>query len=902
MIRANSPKQTTRRRWFGLGRNNRGSVLLLVMIAAPVAAALFFSLIELVLISKNQTLINRNMVSYSAVMDGVIDYTNYAIKNRWCMTSTWTRDSNCNIRNPMSLERLTLDLSAITALRDLNAGDGSFTSAGVVSEEISTVINVSEIVNGHPLLNIVKNLDKTGKAVTQIAVSVKRVNDANIPRRGREVFLDVKVTLMSGSVIFRNLSAITATSRVMVTPRELNYFSLIVPRNLYLDGTVPGLGGSNGDIGIPAGTGGAGITFESPVFVNGDIFIPNAVANYTSVNFTNRVILGGSNGTSGGRLMRGSTPFSAPNDGNMSSYLYSVLPNFGGFKKGVDVDGIRDQGLDVIAGYNVTAPPANAVAASNRCIGVNNVFYKLKYTNQSDIVVKPLTPLVPNELRYLIGLTQGNMFVNQELRPYFPKGSNGRAKLMDTKTSATSSNRLNGQATMYFRYDSSPLATGPLGGTAYAGGPNNITVEFTLRPNAQVNINQPANVGGKPFGGRIEIEMAPVYHGGDTTKPMQMQLFELKVRAPYDNYPPETVQRFSLYMKAFDLGVFAGRDRRYPGSSVTSDSLVEGHSMEGWMHFQIKGGSVNSPGVLTRVDAAGGDSPTTSPIYTRLDPPATTVPVNYPAPPPAPAPTPPAAIPTPIPYKPLVYNPTDIPFPILPDENQPYQELVEDCLSNSGGSNSIAFKSIGWNSPFVTTTRHSWHFAPNPIPPTPDGAYNSIPVSPGTPVVMANGTFYVNSIVNQCIVPNTTTVASGFLTCDQLIIQPRAQPLLMIGTFIVNKAVIDPSAISSGITFRSIYHPQAGNDLTAQGVLRNKDGSPCTTPMPFPIWWPTLSNVQYDSFRKCSVVSLRDRANPFTWTAVNPDCGVVAGQTVVQCQKHAINYILNEISRTSELQ
>lgn len=889
--------KATRRRWFGLGRNNKGSVLLLVMIAAPVAAALFFSLIELVLISKQQTLINRNMVSYSAVMDGVIDYTNYAIKNRWCMTSSWTRDSNCNIKNPMSLERLTLDTSAITALRDLNAGDPSFTSAGIVSEQINTIVNVSEIVTGHPLLNIVKNLDKTGKAVSQIGITVKRVNDSNIPRRGREVFLDIKVTLMSGSVIFRNLSSITATSRVMVTPRELNYFSLIVPRDLYLNGTVPGLGGSNGDIGIPTGTGGAGITFESPVFVNGDIHIPNPVANYTSVNFTNRVILGGSNGNTGGRLMRGGSPFSAPNDGNMSSYLYSVLPNFGGFKKGVDVDGIRDQGLDVLAGYNATAPPINAMVGSDRCIGVNNVFYKLRYTNQSDLVIKPLPPLQANELRYYVGLTQGNLFVHQELRPYFPYGSGGRAFLTDIITGTTSGSRLNGQATMYFRYDSGPAGGGSLGGPAYIGGPNNITEEFTLRPNARVTIKQPSG----SYGGRIEIEMLPVYYGGDTTRAMQMQLFELRVRAPLAKYPPETVQNFSLYMKAFDLGVFAGRDRRYPGDT-SFDSLRIGHSMEGWLHFQLQGGSTSSAGTLVRVDASGNPMPTASAIYDRLQPPAANVPAGYPPPPPAPPPAAPNPAPTPIPTAPLVYAPTDIPFPVLPDEGQDYQSLVDSCLSNSGGSNGIAFKSIGWNSPFVTTTRHSWHFAPNPMPTSPDGAYNSIPVNPGTPVTLVNGTFSVNSIVNQCIVPSTTTVASGFLTCDQLIIQARTQPLLMIGTFIVNKAFIDPSAISNGITFRSIYHPQASSDLAAQGVLRNKDGSPCTTPLPFPIWWPTLSNTQYDSFRKCSVVSLRDKANPFTWTAVNPDCGVVAGNTMVQCQKHPINYILNEISRTSELQ
>lgn len=910
--------KATRRRWFGLGRNNKGSVLLLVMIAAPVAAALFFSLIEMVLIAKRQTIINRNMVSYSAVMDGVIDYTNYAIKNRWCMTSTWTRDSsNCNIKNTMSLERLTLDNSALTALRDLNSGDATFTSAGVVSEQISTVVNVSEITGGHPLFNVIKNLDKTGKAVTQISITVKRVNDTNLPRRGREVFLDIKVTLMSGSVIFRNLSAISATSRVMVNPRELNYFSLIVPRDLYLDGNVPGLAGNSGDIGIPSATGGAGITFESPVFVNGDIHIPAAVANYTSATFTNRVILGGSNGSTGGRIMRSGNPFSAPNDGNMSSYLYSILPNFGGFKKGVDVDGIRDLGLDVLAGYNATPPAPNATQASNECIGVNKVFYKLANTNDSDLVFLqlPADPAVPTpHLRFLLGLTRGNMFLPQELRPYFPNGAMGRAFLTDTQMLNTGS-RLNGQATMFFRFDSGSSAAGTaLGGSTYgtntAGTTNAYTTEFTLRPNSMATMKHLYN-NGRTWLGKVDVELLPVYIGGNPT--MQQQLVELRVNLPLAQYPPETVQRFSLYMKAFDLGVFAGRDRRYamnPTPQVPEPSLLMGHSMEGWLHFQVAGGSPTaSSHTLNWINPDGSPHGAVT-AFQRLDGPSKNLPIDYPAPPSGPlAPyqttglVTPAPNPTPVPGAvPINLVPTDIPTPMLPNIGWDYQGLVDRCLSNNGGSNSIAFKSIGWNSPFVSNTRHSWHFAPDPMPAQPDDAYKNIPVNPGNAVTIVNGKFYVNSIVNQCIIPNTTTVAAGFMTCDQLVIQPRTLPLTVIGTFIVGRAYIDPTAVRSGISFRSIYHPQSTSDLIAQGILKDKNGNACSTPPPFPIWWPNLTNTQYDNFRKCNVISLRDNANPFTWTAVNPDCGVVAGNSYVQCQKHAVNYILNEISRTSELQ
>lgn len=901
MTRVSHPQKATRRRWFGLSRNNRGSVLLLVMIAAPVAAALFFSLIELVLVSQRQSLVNRNMVSYSSVLDGVIDYTNYAIKNRWCMTSEWTKDTNCSITHPMNLERLSLDMSAITALRDLNSTNASFSAAGIALDQISTTIDISSVVSSHPLFNIVQNLTKIGKSITAIGITVKRVNNASLPRRGREAFLDVKVTLISGSIIFRNLSSISSTSRVMVTPRELNYFSLIVPRDLYLDGSNVGLATAQGDIGFPTGTGGKGVSFESPVFVNGDIHIPDTVASYTNVNFLNRVILGGSNGNTGGRLMRGSTLFSAPNNGNMSSYLYSVLPNFGGFKKGVDIDGVRDLGLDVLAGYPVTTTVVNSPDSdgAKQCIGVNNVYYKLSATKDSDLVMKPLPQTTPNEFRFLIGLTQGNMFVAQELRPYFTSGGAGKAYLTDTIT-GEQAGRLNGQATMFFRVDTGPANGSALGGTPTAGS-NAYTMEFTLRPNSQATLKFPSTNGALASGtpmGKLDIQLVPVYVNNDTSQPMQMDVVELRVRTYQAQYAG-TIEDFSIFMKAFDLGVFAGRDRRYPDTN----SLTMGRSMEGWLHFQLRGGtpptlgSANSAvnGTLYWVNPTNSNPATDHPVptdYSRLDGPLTPNPVSYPGP---------TITATPAPTLAPALGVVNFPVGTLPNENYNYQGLVDACLGNSGGTNSAAFKSIGWNSPFVNSTRYSWHFAPHPEGGDPDTSYQSIPVgSPGQALTINNGTFYVNSIVSQCIIPASTTVAAGFLTCDQMIINPRGAPLLMIGTFIVGKLSVDPSAVTNGLTFRSIYHPQATSDLIAQGILKNKDGTACPVTPSFPIWWPNLSNTQYDSFRKCNVVSLRDTANPFTWTSVNPDCGLSG--TSVQCQKHAINIILNEISRTSDLQ
>ncbi len=869
-----------KRQGLRLRGNTKGSVLLLVMIAAPVAAILFFSLIEMVLISKRQVVINRNIVGYSTALDAVLDYTNYAIKNRWCMTSTWTRDTiGCNLTHARSFERMVLDMNSLAALTDINSGVAGYTNAGVVLGTITTTVPISSITGAHPLADIITNLEKSGNAVSNIQITVTRVDNINVPRRGRESYLDIRATLLSGGIIFRNLSAISATSRLMIAPRELNYFSLVVPENMHLDGTISS---ANGDFSIPSGTGGTGVSFESPVFVNGDIFIPDPISGApNATTFSNKVILGGPNGGgNGGRLMLGATPFTAPNSGDLSSYLYSVIPKLGGFKKGVDVDGVRDSGLDVLSGNAVSALPVATQA--NLCSGINSVYYRLQDTNQSDLVIKSINSAAPNQFDYYIGLTQGNMFLPQGTRPYFISGPWSRRTITDIPSGTTSSNALNGQATMYFRFDSGNLP--PLGpaGAYDSSSPNwNImTSQFALRDNAEVTIKFRSTLPGPPQWAFVHIEMIPVVVGGN----VQRDVFHLRVSTTGYLNPSATIDRFSIYMKAYDLGTYGGRDRRYLDSG-SDDTLMAGHTMDGWLHFKIVGGA------LQWRDQSGTPKVPNYTSYVKLDP-ANPIPPNGFTPPESswPAPLPP--IMTPI---------AGVSTP-LPDETFDYQAIVNGCLGNSGGANSAAFQSVNWNSPFVNSTRYSWHFAPVVGGVAPAGEYTTIPAS-GPSLTINNGQFYINSIVGTCIVPATTTVASGFITCDSLVILPRSNPLLMIGTFIAGSANIAPSAVAAGITFRNIYHPQSRSDLIAQGILTNANGTVCANgPLPVPVWWPTLTANQYDSIRKCNVISLRDKADPFTWSAVNPDCGLPSGGSFVKCQKHTLNYILSEVSRTSELQ
>jgi len=218
------------------------------------------------------------------------------------------------------------------------------------------------------------------------------------------------------------------------------------------------------------------------------------------------------------------------------------------------------------------------------------------------------------------------------------------------------------------------------------------------------------------------------------------------------------------------------------------------------------------------------------------------------------------------------------------------------------------FKAVSWSTSFTNGTRFSWHFKPLLFPAGNPNSYTQIPETSPTLNISdstsASG-FQIYSIVGKCVIPSTTTFVAGFFVCDQLTIASRNQPLVIEGTIIAGQGSISPAAISSGVTFRSIYHPQTTIDLQTRGILTpyNGVGTCSNTNVPaFPVWWPGLNLQNYNTLRNCNVISLRDKANPFTWTTVDPDCGVNNTSPYVQCKRRAIHFLVREISRESDLQ
>jgi hypothetical protein len=212
---------------------------------------------------------------------------------------------------------------------------------------------------------------------------------------------------------------------------------------------------------------------------------------------------------------------------------------------------------------------------------------------------------------------------------------------------------------------------------------------------------------------------------------------------------------------------------------------------------------------------------------------------------------------------------------------------------------SQAFGGADWTVSFAPSTRSSWNFAGDSSSTLgSDPVLNSIEFNGSNSNFAAkNISFRVHSIVGRCTIKASANFVTGFYTCDNLTIESRSTPLRIIGTFIVGKMTIDPSAIKSGIQWSSIYYPQATRELREAGVLESVSGRPCDTPKA-PIWHPIPSIQDVADRMKCNAISLRSTADPFQWTAMDPDCGLVSSTASnTSCKRRLIRFFVVEQSR-----
>jgi len=400
-------------------QSQRGGALLYALLVTIFMSFAFYGASVLVLDQNRETNSNANIMKSHLAIHSVIDYTLLGIKKRWCFDDAWMPEdtTKCNLSHAASVERIIMSddaarvIQAMVATKQLTAAIGT----PLQLEKIEKDIPLSGFGSTHPLRAITEPLKSLG-TVSYIRVAISRDHRASLPQQGREVYLKVSTLLLDSSkkVLTIGSSALQSTSYVGVYPRELSSFALLLPHTLYMDrATAAGLQkGENYFQNFPSrGTALSypGIVFDSPVFVNADVVLPAAGAagkdtTYTPVSFNDSVIIGS------GRVRRGDAEYSTASPGAEDDQMWIQNREFGGFVKGVDIDGSSDAGLRSLAGLAIAQTPN--VDLMNVCINRNKRLADLSTTKDS-VLVGRLLDENNNNFHYRLAFTEENRFNRQ---------------------------------------------------------------------------------------------------------------------------------------------------------------------------------------------------------------------------------------------------------------------------------------------------------------------------------------------------------------------------------------------------------------------------------------------------------------------------------------------------------
>ncbi len=152
------------------------------------------------------------------------------------------------------------------------------------------------------------------------------------------------------------------------------------------------------------------------------------------------------------------------------------------------------------------------------------------------------------------------------------------------------------------------------------------------------------------------------------------------------------------------------------------------------------------------------------------------------------------------------------------------------------------------------------------------------------------------SIVDECIVKSTRNVVYGFYVCKKLTIEPRTNPLHMIGTFIVKELSQQTDA---QVSWYSVWDAKAGDFILTD---LNSGNPQCTlSTIVSKTFLDYLTDGSLPSrLRNCTALNLVNNGpNNFTWTTVDPDIGIAnAGDTMTSQKANRIQkWIIKEESR-----
>lgn len=886
---------------FGSSLGNKGGALLHAMVISFVGAVLVGALAQYFGTLAKTVFKNNDIGALRTVLNSTMDYTMNGVRNRWCFSETWTMKAQCVLSDPNNVERLLLSDQALTAIESsMPAADYGGSISKVRTKSISSSVRFADITPEHPLYYAVKGIKDIGKDFTFNFVITRLDNGI---QKGREVALQIEVELVLGanSLIKITNDSVRLISTVMVFPRELNTNALMIANNLFLDRPDPGLtGAGKGDVYISPSfdSGLPGIQFHSPVFVNGNIYVPNSDApGFTPVTFGDKVIIGGGLILEG---VGGSAVYSRPKTaGGSEDRYYAQTKRFGGFLKGILLDPGADEGLRVFAGLSTGKTPPNS---SDLCILRNLAKADLAITRDSQLYIKhkkadaeeaaaTAVSNVTSKYSFVANLGSIDTFYKQSISGSNQYKAASAASLMPQVTYSGDADELrpimrvtvalNGMVQNFGSFVVADLSR-----QAVMNIPMN-----PADPSAIMRITTtPYFTGGRPQSHAVNLDVELINQERFAMNPYPVKMTGSSVTTSAEPSIQVNIEAFDVgYVTEGGTNISSGRIKGSNGIPVQdcpvgSDDYMNDtkvfngvtyrcYSQFAWhpvmgryknngFSFKRNIGEPSKRFVLSRNDSVGGVS---GGYFTcpALD---ETCPAPYDS----------------------VAEPQEIDFVAFD---------AACSVPPSGTDVFPSFQASDWNkTSFTVQTRKSWGF-------TEQGTELEPGYNPGNLIIdeesarfdgVVKPTFMIASIYNTCIIKSTANFVTGFFVCDHLKIESRSEPLRIVGTFIVGRMSVDEDALKAGIRWSNIYYPTAVMELRAAGVLKASGVEPCDIPAD-PLWNPYPSIARAQHVYKCNPISLRNKADPFTWTLVDPDCGLIGSKQ--QCKYRVLRYELVELKR-----
>ncbi|UOF01816.1 hypothetical protein [Bdellovibrio reynosensis] len=990
-------------------RNSAGNVLLQILAATAVMSTSFYVLTNQVIGQKEQVSKTANLVNLKFALNSAMDYVIFGVRQKYCFTNddkllndanitqSGSNVSKCNLTHPGSVERLIMSTEQENFIRNLIASGqnvGPVNANQIHLDSMRAYISSDAATTEHPLFPVLKSLrmvkgpDGQAIAVSGIWIELTRDNSEYLPRSGREVYLTARVYLVANKAENEAISLGNKTaelvSQIVIYPREVGSFALLVPNDLHLDTSWDAIMdkgdvaihkfGSRKDLGASQG-----LVFQSPVFVNRHLYVPydsgtgdatDTSIPYSAVTFADRVYLGN------GWVRSANKEYSPRSAGGTTDRYWADARTFGGFLKGIENDGGADAGLQYFAKM-VTGTQPNTELMS-KCTEYEQNKASAKFLLSTEMGAR-LRESTTNDFDYRLFLSSGNYFKKQSnalildksawgtgtavvssndyndavvslkivvgeraVEAQFPREAKGKfvvqvgsPELLASYKGAVNSTKSTYDAakTKYSDYESQlsslnkslkiakeklaeeeakpvePKKSSTTTTTTMTAQGTSTQKSATVEESAAVDDSGGSSSSSKGKGKDVVVEEEEEkvdYQNPKVIAQLEKEIDGLNknIADLKNNKMPSQQSLIDQASKAYDsaksdlnkyelivanppvIEIATSKVNSYYGFTAY-DKLNLDVNVKNPKNLLDKNGNLVAPVVrIQAYDSTYYNSMSTSKtpnqnlvgyLNFEFDGSKTNLVAPY-----------------------SVSRKADSSAIALNEGEQDWAAFEQECQEARNAQTSQSFGGAGWDVSFASGTRTSWNFAGG----------QKIGKDPGIDKMSfenqtrANATFQVRSIVGACVITKTSDFITGFFACDSLEIEERSTPLRIIGTFIVGKMRIHPTAIKAGISWSSIYHPQAYKELRgANGVLRSMSGRDCNAANNEPIWHPIPSVQTVADRMTCNTISLRAKADPFQWTAVDPDCGINPNKksSNTTCKRRLVRFYVVEQSREGSL-